>query len=388
MTGSTRKRGKTWTAYWWVRNPEGQQVQRSKGGFATKRAAQGHLTTTLAAIGDGSYTEVTDRAITVGQYLQHQWLPSVRSAGTRSGEPRRASTVASYEVAVESWIVPHLGGVRLVALTPRAVESMLDTLAESGGKRGQPLSGRSRQYAYSTLRMAVDHAVKRGYLPRNPVAVVARPGATRRAMTSWTGAEAQAFLAGAANDRLYTAFVLFLARGPRRGELAGLRWSDVDLDAGTLRITRTRVSVGGAVVDSTPKTEAGRRTLHLDAGLVSVLRRHRAAQLEERLAAGAAWTDTGHVFVREDGTPCHPEHLSDRFERLCAATGVRRIRLHDARHTAASLMLADGTPVKVAAEMLGHANPAITQGIYQHVLPGMAEDAGTRHSAALGIVAT
>lgn len=141
------------------------------------------------------------------------------------------------------------------------------------------------------------------------------------------------------------------------------------------------------MVESTPKTEAGRRTLHLDRGLVCVLRKHRAAQLEERLAAGPAWADSGHVFVREDGAPCHPEHLSDRFERLCAATGVRRIRLHDARHTAASLMLADGTPIKVAAEMLGHANPAITQGIYQHVLPGMAEDAGTRHSAALGILA-
>lgn len=99
---------------------------------------------------------------------------------------------------------------------------MLAALAESGSRQGQPLSGRSRQYAYSTLRMAVDHAVKRGYLPRNPVAVVARPGAARRLMASWTGAEAQAFLRGAATDRLYAAWVLFLARGPRRGELAGL----------------------------------------------------------------------------------------------------------------------------------------------------------------------
>jgi integrase len=105
------------------------------------------------------------------------------------------------------------------------------------------------------------------------------------------------------------------------------------------------------------------------------------------MAAGPAWTDNGHVFTREDGQPYHPEHFSDRFDRLCTAAGVRRVRLHDTRHSAASIMLAAGTSVKVVQEMLGHASPAITQGIYAHTLPGMAETAGTQHSAALGIVA-
>ncbi|MDT7744894.1 MAG: hypothetical protein QOE59_3972 [Actinomycetota bacterium] len=90
------------------------------------------------------------------------------------------------------------------------------------------------------------------------------------------------------------------------------------------------------------------------------------------MAAGPAWTDTGHVFTREDGQPYHPEHFSDRFDRLCTAAGVRRVRLHDTRHSAASIMLAAGTSVKVVQEMLGHASPAITQGIYAHTLPGMA----------------
>jgi integrase len=104
------------------------------------------------------------------------------------------------------------------------------------------------------------------------------------------------------------------------------------------------------------------------------------------MAAGPAWTDTGHVFTREDGQAYHPEHFSDRFDRLCTAAAVRRVRLHDTRHTAASLMLAAGRSVKVAQEMFGHASPAITQGIYAHTLPGMAQAAGTLHSAALGIV--
>jgi len=202
-------------------------------------------------------------------------------------------------------------------------------------------------------------------------------------MTCWTAEQAQGFLVAATDDRLYAAWVLFLARGPRRGEIAGLRWSAVDLDAGRMQLVRTRLSVGGRVVDSEPKTAAGRRSLPLDPGLVAVLRRHRARQAEERLAWVPAWSDTGYVFTREDGTPLHPEHLSDRLETLARRAGLPRIRLHDLRHTAATLMLADGTPVNVAQEMLGHASPTITQEIYQHVLPGMAESAGQRLSSRL-----
>lgn len=145
----------------------------------------------------------------------------------------------------------------------------------------------------------------------------------------------------------------------------------------------TRISVGGRVVESEAKTRAGRRTIPLDAGLIAVLKAHRRRQLEDRLAWDDAWTDTGYVFTREDGQPYHPEHFSDRFDRLVAKAGVRRIRMHDCRHTALSLMLEDGTPVKVAQEIAGHSSPAITQSIYQHVLPGMAEQAGERLSGRL-----
>jgi integrase len=179
-------------------------------------------------------------------------------------------------------------------------------------------------------------------------------------------------------------WVLFLARGPRRGELAGLRWEDTDLDAGRMRLgMHTRVSVGGRVVESDAKTSAGRRSIPLDEGLIAVLRAHRKRQLEERLAWGEAWTDTGYVFTREDGLPLHPESISQHWDRLVERLGLPRIRLHDARHTAATLMLEDGTPVKVASEMLGHSRASITQDTYQHVLPGMAEAAGERLSGRL-----
>lgn len=380
--GSIRRRGDTWTCYWFVRGPDGDRVQRSKGGFRLKGEAAAYLTSKISAVSDGTYNEPTDKKITVAKYLREHWLPGVRTEATASGEPRRASTVATYAHAVDAWIVPHLGGERLLSLTPAHVEAMTTALRERGGRGGRPLT-RAAQVAHGVLRMALDDAVRRGYVTRNVAAVVRRPGVKARPMSCWTGEQAQEFLSGAANDRLYAAWVLLLARGPRRGEIAGLRWADVDLDAGRLRITHTRIVVDGKVVDSTPKTDAGRRTVPLDAGLVKVLQAHRERQLFEARAGGIAWTDSGYVFAREDGLPFNPESISQRFERLSARVGVPKIRLHDLRHTAASLMLEDGTPVKVAAEMLGHANPNVTQSIYQHVLPGMAESAGERLSGRL-----
>lgn len=382
QAGSIRKRGATFTAYWFV-SVNGQRVQRSKGGHRTKGDARDYLTTKLAEIQSGSSTEPADRKITVKAFLTDHWLPAVRTEATSSGESRRASTLNAYEVSVSSWISPHLGGERLMALSPGQVEHWLAALRDHGGRNGNPLSGRSCQVAYTHLRAAYDYAMRRGYVTRNPVALVGRPGAKHREMACWSATEAQRFLAAAATDRLYAAWVVLLARGLRRGELAGLRWDSVDLDAGWIRITRTRVVINGKVMDSTPKTAAGRRSIPLDDGLVKVLRAHRERQLFEAKTWGETWAATGYLFVREDGQPLSPESISQKFERLCKRVGVPVIRLHDCRHTAATLMLEDGTPVKVAAEMLGHSNPAITQAIYQHVLPGMTESAGERLSGRL-----
>lgn len=195
--------------------------------------------------------------------------------------------------------------------------------------------------------------------------------------------EARAFLAHTVDDRLAFAWALLLARGLRRGEVCGLRWSDVDLDAGTLRVVRTRVVVDDKAVDSAPKTRAGVRPIPLDAHLVKLLRAHKARQATEKLAAGEAYEDAGHLVADELGHPIHPDTLSAWLDDKIADAGLRRIRLHDLRHTAASLMLADGVPVKVVAEILGHSSPTITLSIYAHVLPGMAEEAGANLSASL-----
>lgn len=387
---SARQRGKNWTAYWRVRDAEGNFIQRTavKGTdglpFSSKRAAVRFGQEQEAKVRAGTWTEPLDKRLTVAQLLDEHWLPHFRTAAVRgSDSPPRANTIAQAETAARSWIKPYVGEVRVIALTPAQVEGMIAALRERGGRKGKPLGARGVQASFIVLRRALDFAVARGFVPINPAAVVGRPGVKQREMSYWTADEAQLFLKGAAEDRLYAAWVLLLARGLRRGELAGLRWDVVDLDAGRMRITRTRVSVGGTAVESTPKTDASRRLIPLDAGLVTVLKAHRERQLFEQRKWGESWVDSGYVFVREDGAPLHPESISQRFDRLIARAKLRRIRLHDLRHTAATLMLEDGTPVKVAAEMLGHSNPNVTQATYQHVMPGMTEAAGERLSGRL-----
>lgn len=202
-------------------------------------------------------------------------------------------------------------------------------------------------------------------------------------MRAWTVEEASKFLQSTAIDRMAFAWSLLLTRGPRRGELCGLRWEGVDLAAGVVRINRTRVVADVHAVDSAPKTRSGRRSVQLDPSLVSILRSRKSSHAAERLVAGAAHEDGGHLLADEVGRPCRPDSISEWFDQEVKATGLPLIRLHDCRHTAASLMLAAGFPMKVVSEMLGHASPTITLAICAHVLPGMAEEAGAALSGSL-----
>lgn len=377
MKGSIRQRGDTHTAYWFTVDPAtGRRKQHSKGGFRTKRAAQEHLNEVLGKVQTGAWTP--DKKMTVGELLT-EWMAAKRSQGLR------ASTLAQYQNVIDSWLVPHVGAVHLAKLSPSQAQQVVEVLRTEGSRTGGALSSRSVQLSITVLKAATAWALETGLMGRDPLAGYRRPRAqtAKGAGAAWTADEARAFLVSVSDDRLVTAWTLLLTRGLRRGELAGLKWDAVDLDGCSIQITRTRVLVDGAPVESVPKTEAGRRTIPLDASLVASLRSHKTRQGQERWAAAEAWSTEGHVFTDELGAPLHPEFFSTRFETLVDRAQLRRIRLHDTRHTAASLMLASGENVKVVAELLGHSSPTITQTIYQHVMPGMSEGAGERLSASL-----
>jgi integrase len=199
----------------------------------------------------------------------------------------------------------------------------------------------------------------------------------------WSARQLDDFLAHVRDDRLYAAWRGAAMTGLRRGELLGLDWDAVDLDAGRLAITRTLIEGKGAPRFSEPKTKRGRRSVALDAGTVEALREHRERQLDERLAWGAAYRDHGLVFCREDGTPIWPRTFSRFFDHHVRDAGLPKIRLHDLRHTHATLALEAGVHPKVVQERLGHATIAITLDTYSHAIPAMQEDAAAKIAALL-----
>jgi integrase len=219
-------------------------------------------------------------------------------------------------------------------------------------------------------------AERLGLVPRNAAAAARPPTPVRPDLITWSSAELREFLAAVKDDRMRVAFVLLATTGMRRGEVLGLRWSDVDLDGSQLAVVHTLTTAGSEVVMGPPKTARSHRHVYLDKQTVSVLREHRKRQREERLAAGPAWDSSVEFVVRDElGGPIHPDWFSREFNRLVRSIDVPHIRLHDLRHTYATLALKAGVHPKVVSERLGHATVGVTLDLYSHVVPSIARDA-------------
>jgi integrase len=197
----------------------------------------------------------------------------------------------------------------------------------------------------------------------------------------WTPAQTGAFLDHVVGDRLSALFEIIVATGMRRAEACGLRRSDLDLDAGMVAVCATRVQIGWAVQDETPKSDAEHRDISLDWRTLAVLRAHLARQAAERLAWGEAWARSGFVFTREDGALLHPGTVSNRFRRLAFAANLPPVSLHSLRHGAATYALAAGVDIKVVQERLGHSTSTLTRDTYTSVLPDVARAAAEAAAA-------
>jgi integrase len=359
MRGSIRKRGSTYS-YWLDIGPDpvtGKRRQRTKGGFRTKRECQAALNEAISALRSGTLVQPSRR--TVASFLVEEWLPAVRMAGLRN------STWASYRMNVEKHLVPGLGAIELQRLSPAQLNAFYRELLTKGRRnRAGGLAPKTVRYIHSILHRALRDAVRWGHVVRNVADAADPPKAKTPEMRVWNPAQLRAFLDHVRDDRLYAAWLLAATTGMRRGEILGLRWSDLDLDAGRMAVRRPRILVDYQVQVSEPKTAT-----------VAALRAHRAHQAEEKLAVGGHYRDSELVFTGPDGTAVHPERFSDWFRQHVRAAGLPRIRLHDVRHSYATAALAAGVPAKVVSERLGHANIAITMDTYSHVLPGLDEQA-------------
>ena len=346
--------------------PDGKRRRRGVGGFKTKREAKAAEAEALRRIRDGVFVEPS--RLTLGAYLTEMWLPSMRNQV-------RATTLGGYRHNVRAYLVPRLGNIRLQQLTTARVGAFYGELVVSGGREGRPLSPKTVRYVHTTLRRALRDAMADGLVVRNVAAQARPPRARRVEMRTWTAEQVGIFLASVREDRLYAAWLLLATLGLRRGELLGLRWADVDLNGGRIAIRHTLVMVDGKPAMAEPKTAKGRRSLTLAPEVLDSLRVHHAHQVAERLSQGTDYSDSGLVITAEDGRPMHPETLSGVFVRRAKRAGLPPIRLHDLRHSVASILLARGVHPKVVSDMLGHATIALTLDTYSHVIPSLQQEA-------------
>jgi integrase len=343
------------------RRSDGRRRQLSRGGYPTKAAARAALAQLLQEIGAGAADE--SHHLTVAEFLE-QWL-----AGKRALRP---STRKSYREHVDQHLLPHLGHYRLRELRASHIDRLLDAVSS---KRGGQLSAGSQRRIHSTLRTALNAAVRQRLIPYNPASAVELPPVDQAPTAVWTREQVATFLAAVRDDPFYPLFHVVVVTGLRRGEAIGLRWSDLDLDHGILRVRQQVVQLGGKLHLGPPKTKAGVRAVAVDALTVQLLRTHRTAQETSRELWGEAWQGGDLVFARENGALLSPELVSRRFRLLSRAAGLPVIRFHDLRHTSASLALAAGVAMKVVSDRLGHSTTAITADLYTHVVPVVAQDA-------------
>lgn len=373
MRGYIAKKGKQYYAiiYEGIDPATGKERRRWHPGGPRRADAEKLLTELVKRVNDG-HTTPSDR-ISLGEYLTEKWLPIQRAQ-------LRPSTFDSYRRNIENHVVPNLGRIPLHKLAPEDLDTFYARLLTEGKLNGDGggLSPKTVRYIHLTINKALKDALRKGSVVRN-VAEAADPpklsSQKRDEIKAWTAEELRTFLDSIRDDRLYPAFHLSSHTGMRRGEILGLRWSDVDLDGALVSVRQALISVAYEMQISDVKTSYGRRVIDIDEGTVAIIRRWRKTQAEERLASGGRYQDTGLVFGRADGGWIQPDLFSQTFDRAVAKTNLPEVTLHDLRHTHATLLLKAGVPVKVVSERLGHSNPGFTMSVYQHVIPGMQAEA-------------
>ncbi len=327
-----------------------------------------------------------EAVLTTGEWLE-RWLEQ------RTGP--RESTIRGYAAHVRLYLKPCLGQILLTDLTAHHVQAMFTAIARQHEAEGHPVTAATLSRIRATLRAALNAAIRAGLItanaasraelpsPRRPRPMVWTAGRVaewertgiRPPVAVWTPAQTARFLNAIRDHRLYAAYHLIALRGLRRGEAAGLRWRDVDMDGATAIITCQLQQYNGRLVLCPPKTARSERAVALDRTTIAVLRAHQAAQDAEHATLGDGYQDSGYVFTCLNGDPMAPDRLSRTFRRLSDEAGLPPVRLHDLRHGAATLALAAGADLKVVQDMLGHSSIVLTADTYTSVLPEVARKA-------------
>lgn len=363
--GHIRKRGNGYAVVIELpRDPVTNKRRQKWVSAKTKKEAEKLLNQSLHDLDRGTYVEPTK--LTVAEYLK-SWHASIESSIRPSSHRRFGEVVTNH-------LIPGLGSIPLAKLTPLHVQELYTRLLTSG------LSPTTVNLIHNVLHRALDRGVKSWILPRNVCDAVDAPRPAQVEIKTWNAAQAASFLSVAVGEELAALWYLALLTGMRRGELLALHWEDVDLQRGRISVRRTLSRGRAGITFGEPKSRAGRRSIAIPSTCIRALQEHRVRQLKRRLQVGQAWQEHDLVFDRGDGTFLHPNTLTNAFKRLTVKADVPVIRLHDLRHTAATLMLEDGTHPKIVQERLGHSDISMTLNRYSHVTMDMQREAADRLS--------
>ncbi len=379
MKGSIRQRSK---GSWEVcldtgRDPAtGKRLRHFESVKGTKKVAQQRMHELLHTLEQGAY--VRPSRLTVAQFLG-EWLQDYVELNC---SPR---TKASYEMIIRRHLIPELGSIPLSQLEPRHLQASYSRQRERGRVDGKgQLSPQTVRYCHSLLAEALGYAVKMGLLSRNVAQATEAPRADHKVMPTLAPEDVPRFLEAAQETPYYTLFYLLLHTGLRRGEALALRWKNVDLGLASLGVSaylsvvEAAYKLNGTYVIKEPKTSHSRRRIALPPSLGLVLHQHKAGQEAQRALLGKPLTDNDFVFAHPDGSPLDPSTVSHAFNKVMRKAGLPHIRLHDLRHTHASLLLQAGVHPKIVQERLGHSSIRVTLDTYSHVIGGLQEVAAQR----------
>jgi integrase len=348
------KDGKLLDAYRWIR------------GFHTQKAAQNELNKVLRSIDEGTYAEASRQ--TLSEYLE-RWLNTVKPN-------LEAKTFERYKEIVDLNIVPRLGAIQLAKLQPVQIAEFYVWSATHGNKRNNSgLSARTVLHIHRLLRKALQQAMIWQIRPTNPAAMVEAPRPRDKEIKAVEEDRAAWLIEAAENTDLYLPILFGLCTGMRRGEILGLRWSDLDLDNSRLTVNQSLEQTRAGIHFKSTKNKKSRRTIALPPTLISAIKEHRISQDKNKELFGSDYPNLDLVCPLPDGNPWPPDRFTDDYIAFTRRVVARDIRFHDLRHTHASELLRRGTPIKTVSQRLGHANPTVTLNVYAHMMSGDDENA-------------
>lgn len=340
-----------WMAQVYVNQSDGRRVRRTVYAW-TRKEADRKMSDLRDRSEDGAV--ITPVRLTLADYLE-EWLTQIVAVRVRP------NTLAAYRYNAERYLLPDLGRKRLAGLSARELRRYFESLRLRG------VGERTVKYVHTTLRAALEDAVREEIIDKNPASLVRVPAPARTERVPLSVDEVRMLFKATRDDRLQAMVVVFALLGLRRSEVLGLRWEDVDLEQGFLQVRRGLQRINGELMVLPTKTARSRRTIPLPRVVLKVLEDHRSAQEVERLSLAERWPGSAYVFTTPIGTPIDPRNCTRVVQEACKKAGVRVVRLHDFRHGCVSVLLGLGVPPRTAMDIAGHSTIEMTMNVYGHV---------------------